>query len=128
MIGTNDVWRQFDLPLEPYGVDLATYEQKLEEMITRTLPYVKGMVIMTPYYLEPNTADAMRARMDEYGAVCKALADKYGLPFVDTQAAFAPMLENMHSAAIQWDRVHPNAPGHMLLASALLKALKFEIK
>ena len=72
MIGINDVWRQFDVPTIPdYHVLPEEYEQNLIKIIEKTLPHVKGMVLMTPYYIESNPQDAMRARMDEYGAICK---------------------------------------------------------
>ena len=91
-----------------------------------TLPRVKGMVLMTPYYMEPNAADLMRAKMDEYGAVVRQIAEKYGTLFVDTQARFNELFRYMHSTNIAWDRVHPNPTGHMLLARSLLNALDFD--
>lgn len=126
MIGTNDVWRQFDLPLQPEThVYIDEYEATLEALVAQTNPTVRGMVLMTPFYMEPNTADAMRAAMDRYGAVVRKVAQKYGTLFVDTQAAFAPVLQHMHSAAIGWDRVHPNIIGHTVLARAFLDAVGF---
>jgi len=121
MIGVNDVWRQFDLPLQPeQSVPLDIYEQTLDELVRTTLPTLKGMVLMTPYHIEVNPADAMRARMDEYGAVVKRIATRYGTLFVDTQAAFNCVLAHTHSAAIAWDRVHPDVVGHTVLARAFL--------
>jgi lysophospholipase L1-like esterase len=68
MIGTNDVWRQFDSPRQTeIHVLIDEYERTLEELVLATLPKVKGMVLMTPFYIEPNRADAMRAAMDRYG-------------------------------------------------------------
>jgi lysophospholipase L1-like esterase len=78
---------------------------------------------MTPFFIEDHTGDAMRARMDEYGAAVKRIAQARGCLFVDTQAAFAPLLEQMHSAAIAWDRIHPNHIGHMALARAFITAV-----
>ncbi len=129
MIGINDVWRQFDVPTMPESHVLPEeYEQNLIQIIEKTLPHVKGMVLMTPYYIEANPQDAMRARMDEYGAICKKLAAKYNLIFVDTQAAFNEALKYQHSAYFAWDRVHPNIPGHAVLAKAFLNAIDFEWK
>lgn len=127
MIGTNDVWRQFDLPrIVERHVGPADYERNLVTLIERTLPAVRKMVLMTPYYLEPLTQDAMRARMDEYGAIVRKLAAKHGCVLVDTQAAFEPLLQHMHSSALAWDRVHPNQTGHMVLARAFLNAVGFD--
>ena len=75
MIGTNDVWRQFDLPREPEThVGIEEYEKTLGELVAETKAATKGLVLMTPFYIEPNRTDAMRATMDRYGAVVKALA------------------------------------------------------
>lgn len=125
MIGINDVWRQFDCPLQPETHVLPDeYEQTLDELVRTTLPTVKGLVLMTPYYIEPNPADAMRARMDDYGAIVKRIAAKYGTLLIDTQAAFNCVLAHMHSANMAWDRVHPNIIGHTVLARAFLAAIE----
>lgn len=126
MIGINDVWRQFDLPRQPEGhVYLEEYAETLERLVAEAKPKVQGLVLMTPYYLETQRGDAMRATMDRYGAVVKALAEKYDTHFVDTQAAFDAVLAHAHSAAFAWDRVHPNHIGHMVLARAFLQAVGF---
>ena len=127
MIGANDVWRQFDLPLiAEQHVYLPEYEETLEELVSGTLPKLKGMVLMTPFYKEPNRSDAMRAKMDEYGNVVRKLAQKYNTVFVDTQAAFDEILKYYYPAALGWDRVHPNIEGHMVLARVFLKAIGYE--
>ena len=75
LIGINDVWRQFDSPNMPETqVQLNEYVRTYEELILRTKKFVRGMILMTPYHMEPNRNDPMRARMDEYGAAVKALA------------------------------------------------------
>jgi lysophospholipase L1-like esterase len=126
MIGINDVWRQFDMPRKPEaGVGLGTYEATLRELVSDIRPRLKGLVLMTPFYIEPNKTDAMRARMDEYGDVVRRLAVEQDAVFVDTQAAFDRVLEHGHSSSIAWDRVHPNHIGHMVLARAFLNAVGF---
>ncbi|MDA3798484.1 MAG: SGNH/GDSL hydrolase family protein [Kiritimatiellae bacterium] len=127
MIGINDVWRQFDIPkqLENH-IMLDEYEATLCELIGKVRPSLKGLVLMTPYYIEPCLDDAMRARMDQYGVVMKKLADQYDAIFVDTQKAMNGMLEHFHSSYLAWDRVHPNVSGHMALAKAFLKSIDFE--
>jgi len=126
MIGTNDVWRQFDSPRQTeIHVGPEEYAETLDELITRTLPMVKDMVLMTPFYLEPSRADAMRARMDGYGGIVKEVASKHGTLFVDTQAAFDDVLQHYYPATLAWDRVHPSQTGHMVIARAFLNALDF---
>lgn len=43
----------------------------------------------------------------------------------NTQAAFAPLLQEYHSAMLAWDRVHPNLIGHQVLAQAFLDAVEY---
>jgi lysophospholipase L1-like esterase len=126
MIGINDVWRQFDTPLQKeWGVPLDEYERTLSGLVEQTLPHLKGLVLMTPYFIEPNKADPMRARMDEYSGVVKSLARKYQTHLVDTQAAFDEILCDVHPMTLAWDRVHPNMGGHMLIARAFLKEVGY---
>jgi len=127
MIGINDIWRQFDSPRQTeIHVYLDEYERTLDELAGMTAPQVKGLVLMTPVFIEPNPADLMRAQADRYGAAVKRVAERHGALFVDTQAAFARVLAACPSAAIAWDRVHPNHIGHMILARAFLNAVGFE--
>ncbi len=126
MIGANDIWRQFDSPRQPEGHVLPDeYERTLDGLIALTLPLVKNIVLMTPFYIEPNRADLMRARTDEYGAIVRHLSEKHGTLFVDTQAAFDVVLTTYYPATLAWDRVHPNQTGHMVLARAFLAAVDF---
>ena len=127
MIGANDVWRQFDSPRQTEIHVLPNeYEQTLDGLLAQTQPFVKNIVLMTPFYIEPNQADAMRARTDEYGAIVRRLSEKHGTLFVDTQAAFDEVLTAYYPATLGWDRVHPSLTGHMVLARAFLKAVEFE--
>lgn len=127
MIGINDVWRQFDVPRQGENhVGLAEYEAGLDTLMGKTKPVVKGLVMMTPFYIEILRDDAMRKRMDEYGAAVKRVAAKHGAIFVDTQAAFDRLLAHNHSATIAWDRVHPNHFGHMALARAFVEAIGYD--
>ena len=126
LIGINDVWRQFDSPTLPeQHVSLEEYERTYAELIERTLPQVKGMILMTPYFMEPNRADPMRARMDQYGAVVRRLAQRYGLVFVDLQAAWDALFAHVHPCSIAWDRIHPNQTGCMYIARTFLQAVGF---
>lgn len=124
LIGINDVWRQFDSPQMPQThVPLDEYEETYARLIERTLPHVKGMILMTPYFMEPNRNDPMRAVMDEYGAAVKRLAEKYNLPCVDLQSGWDILFKNMHPCNIAWDRIHPNQIGCMYIAKQFLKVI-----
>ena len=122
-IGINDVWRQFDSPLQTEKhISPTVFEAVYRELIEQTYKSLKGgMVLMTPHFLELNKNDPMRIRMDEYGDIVRKLAKEYGLMLVDTQAAFDGFLEHNHPMVINWDRIHPNVMGHCILARAVLK-------
>lgn len=121
-IGINDVWRQFDSPAMPdQAVTVDAYRENVRKMILTEKEHVKGIFLMTPYYMEPNANDFMRAKMDEYGAVCKELAEKYGCLFVDLQNIFSRYCSIRHSSYLAWDRVHPNQVGATLIALEWLK-------
>ncbi len=126
-IGINDVWRQFDNPAgRIFAVEIDEYESNLEKMITSINKKVKKVFIMSPYYMEPNKQDLMRARMDEYGAVCKKLAEKYDCEFIDLQKMFNNYFKYKHSSFIAWDRVHPNLVGATLIAKEFLSHCGFD--
>ncbi len=127
LIGINDVWRQFDSPeIKEQHVSPEDFRTCYERLIKSTLPRVKGMILMTPYFMEPNRDDPMRRRMDEYGAITKELAEKYHLTIVDLQAGWDKLFQHMHPMNIAWDRVHPNQIGCMYIAKQFLSAIGFK--
>lgn len=126
-IGINDVWRQFDCPAIPdLQVCPDEYRRNVETMITRVKDKVKGVFILSPYIIEPLREDKMRARMDEYVAICRELAQQYGCRFVDFQAMYEKYCGVRHSSYIAWDRIHPNQIGATLMAREFLKQCDFE--
>lgn len=125
LVGINDVWRQFDSPLrEEEQVPPQEYEQNLCKMVEQTLPLTPHMLLVSPFFLEPDAREPMRARMDDYRARMKAAAGRYELPFVDLQEAFADLLRVCHPSFVAWDRVHPGPAGQLVIARALLRELE----
>lgn len=125
-IGINDVWQQFDLPGKPANpVYIDEYESILRELIAGTKGQLKGLVLMTPFYIESNRADAMRAMMDRYSDVVRRLAVEYDAIFVDTQAVMDELMRYYYPGAIASDRIHPKKAGHMAIARAFLKSIGF---
>lgn len=126
-IGVNDVWRQFDCPAQKeWHVLPEEYRENVENMILSVKETAKGVVLMTPYYMEPNKSDAMRARIDEYIAVLRGLADKHGCIFIDLQAEWDAYFKYRHSSYIAWDRIHPNYVGATFIARVFLSHLGFD--
>lgn len=126
-IGINDVWRQFDSDDDIKNhISLELYKQTLNELVSKTLPKVKGIILMTPFFIEPLTQDPMRNMMDKYGAAVKEIAKEYKLICVDQQKVIIEALGEHHSSHFCWDRVHPNATGHFAIARAFLKAIEYK--
>ena len=126
-IGINDVWRQFDSPVMPERAVLPEeYEKNVEKMIKMVKGKTEGIFLLSPYYMEPNRQDAMRARMDEYVDICRRLAKKYDCIFIDFQRLYEDYCKVRHSGFIAWDRVHPNQVGATLMARAFLEAIGFD--
>lgn len=121
LIGTNDVWRQFDHLDTPVGpVD---YEAIYRGLLTSIRPHLEGLVLMTPFLVEAHLDDPMRIRMDEYRAIVVRLAGEFGAHLVDTQAVFNGGLQNRTVADLAPDRVHPTRLGHQLIADAFRAAI-----
>ena len=121
-IGFNDVWRQFDSPAQKEDAVLSErFRANLNAMADKTQ---SKMIWLTPYFIEPNKADAMRKRMDEYGLIVKEEAAKRNILCIDLQQAFDKFLTYRHSSYISWDRVHPSWVGNMIIAREFLKNVK----
>ena len=127
LIGINDIWRRLDNPTMPErAVLLPQYKENLEAMLKQAADCRIQMVLISPFFMEGSRDDLMRKLAEEYSQVGRKLAEKYGAVFVDAQSAFDEYLKHNYSAALSWDRVHPNLTGHMIVARAVLKALDFE--
>jgi lysophospholipase L1-like esterase len=94
-------------------------------LVRTTRHQLKGLALMTPFFIEPDRADPLQAMTDRYGAALRHLAGQYQAILVDTQAAFECVLTEVHPIALVSDPVHPNLAGHTVLARAFLKALEY---
>ena len=126
MIGINDVWRQFDNPMDSNQVPIGRYEDAYRAILEQVRPSLDGLVLMSPFYLEVNPADPMRERMDAYGGVVERLARDLDALFVDVQASFNRHLAYRPTQELCGDRVHPNRVGHVILARAFLEGVGFD--
>ncbi len=126
-IGINDVWRAFG-PNAHEAVPLPEYERTLRDLLERTSRETNArLILMEPYVIEPDRTQPMRSRMDLYGAAVRQLAAEFCATLVPTQAAFDAVLR--HTRPEDWapDQVHPNEPGHAVIALAFLRAIGFEM-
>lgn len=126
MVGINDVWRHFDSPASPLQVDPGLFKQTLSALAEDGIKRFKQVILMTPFFIEPNRKDPMRLMMDQYGSIVKEIAREYKTLFVDTQSSFDQYLSINPSQTLCGDRVHPNSIGHMILARAFLKVVEYQ--
>lgn len=125
MIGINDVWRQFDRFLEvETHVRLPEYRSTLNSLVGMAKDKCQGVVVMSPFFAEPNTDDPMRALMDEYGASAMEIANLNGAIFVDIQGELDALMVHVPPMALAWDRIHLSTAGHMMIAHAFLEAIR----
>lgn len=127
MIGINDVWRAFSgNPHE--AVPLPEYEATLRRLLEEARSTTQArLVLMEPYMIEPRRNVPMRREMDRFGAAVGTIAVDFAALLVRTQAAWDAALVHMPPEAWADDQVHPNQPGHTLIALALLHTLGFSL-
>lgn len=123
MIGINDVWCQLDTVLGTDRVAMEGYKSVYRELLERTHRTLDGLVLMSPYVLEPDPNDPMRQQMDAYGRVVRDLSAEFGAEYVDVQRAFDGYMSQRPASTLSDDRVHPNKTGHMIIATAFLRAI-----
>ncbi len=126
-IGINDVWRSFSGNADE-AVELAEYTENMHQLLDQTCTQTQAsLILITPYLIEADRQQPMRAAMDRYAAVVKALAAEYTAVLVDTQAAFDQALQ--HTQPEDWadDQIHPNSLGNTVIALAFLRAIGFEL-
>lgn len=124
-IGINDVWRtvagrQADaVPLDEYA---GTYER----LLSRAAEAIGArLILMEPYVIEADRADPFRVLIDQYIPVVHQLAERFGAILIRTQDAFDEALRAQPARYWADDRVHPNAPGHAVIARAWLRGVGY---
>ena len=126
-IGINDVWKSFQYPNVAHRwIQPEEYETTYRELLDQTVDKVKGVILVTPYYLETNRSDPMRVRMEQFSDIVRDLAKEYGLRLLDMQKAWDVFLEKATTQQISYDRVHPNHVGHVFMAKQIMKLLESE--
>ncbi len=119
MIGINDVWRHFDQPFDaPSLVSPVEYRRTLDTLVKITIHHVKGIILMTPFYITTSLDNAMRQETLHYAYIMESISRQYKTKLVHTQAWIDPFLKRTHVKRLSDDGVHPNPITHMILAKA----------
>src|SRR5258706_8742126 len=126
-IGINDVWRHFDGQSQQ-AVPLDEYQTTLRRLLKRAQDATGAKLILAePYIVEPNRNDMMRRLMDVYGQTVCGIAAEFNAVLVRTQEAFDEAMTTTPGLFWAPDRIHPEGPGHAILALAFLRALDFAL-
>lgn len=127
LIGINDIWRKLDHPAQhELHIPVEQYRVNLDGMVGDAKSAGINLVIMSPFLMENNKNDFMRQQVELYGLVCKEIAKKHDVIFIDLQAEFDKFLDFNYSSVLSGDRVHPNRVGHMIIAKAFLKVIEIK--
>ncbi|HHU83605.1 MAG TPA: SGNH/GDSL hydrolase family protein [Clostridiales bacterium] len=132
LIGVNDAWHDTNIE-NPNGVCVENYEEYLDMLISKlkkALPDTK-IFILEPFLLKGSaTTEKWNYFNNEVllrAKVAKAIAEKYGLPFVPLQEMLDKACEK---APAEWwllDGVHPSVAGHTLIAKELVKVVEVNL-
>jgi lysophospholipase L1-like esterase len=123
MIGINDVLLTVEGHQED-AVPLDEFETTLRQLLPEAVDTTGCKLILAdPFIIEPNRDDPRRSLNDEYAAVVARLATEVGAVHVATQAAVDRALTRTVPSFWADDRIHPNLPGHAVIARAFLDAI-----
>jgi lysophospholipase L1-like esterase len=126
-IGINDVWRGFDGD-PAAAVPIDEFASTLRSLLRRAVDATGCRLILAePYVIEPDRSEPQRAESDRYGRVVRELAADFGAVNVRTQEAFDRVLESSKPTDWAHDRIHPDLPGHAVIAQAYLRALGWSL-
>lgn len=124
-IGINDVWRQVQ-GRRDQAVLLDEYAATYDRLLRRTREATPArLILMEPYVIEQERADPFRAIIDSYLPVIHRLATEFNAILIETQVAFDEALAAQPAAFWANDRVHPNMPGHAVIARAFLRGVGY---
>ncbi len=132
-IGANDTWHEIS---QSNGVDTEKFEKIYTMLIDEVMsacPTVKIMII-APYVLEgaatcntdeiPDKLERFQKDVAEKAAVERRIAEKYGFPLVELQAAFDEACKKAPDEYWVADGVHPTACGHEIIKRLWLEAFE----
>lgn len=127
-IGINDVWHGEADPAR--GTMPDKFESGLKEVIGKCTAAGAKVILCTPSVIgeKKDGANKLDAKLDEYSAISRKVAQELNLPVCDLRKAFVEHLqannpENAEKGILTSDRVHLNEAGNKFVAGQMLKSL-----
>jgi lysophospholipase L1-like esterase len=123
--GVNDVWHQPGVPLEQY-------EKNITSIVDQATAAGVKVVILTPTLIGEYPTGENNQKLAAYVDFLRDLAAKRHLLFADLNADMRAALAEAQAKnpklkgfLLTTDNVHPNGPGHEMMAAGVLKAFGF---
>ncbi len=130
-IGINDVWHDY-LPDE-VGVGFPEFKARYAEMIKKLTKQSQArIVLLTTTVIGEDLENEANSRLAEYNRFIREIAHSSGLLLVDVNKAYHRAIQKGRKAdpgyRLTVDGVHPNLAGHLLIATAVLQKLGFNLE
>ncbi len=127
LMGVNDVWHEFE---RENGIDADKYFKIYDMLISEVkeaLPHIKIM-IMEPFVLKGTDTkekwEEFNKEVKKRAQMSRKISEKYHLPYIELQAGFDKISENIETSYWIYDGVHPTAMGHEYIKREWIKAFK----
>lgn len=123
MIGINDCIHLYDenIVKREYQVPTEKSAENVEEMIKKCLSAGISPIIVSPLYFDLHK-EGIRAARDKLAGFYREICKKYGIPYLDVQAAVDRYIRKIGSFMLSADRIHPKDVGTELIAHTILKS------
>jgi lysophospholipase L1-like esterase len=128
MIGINDLHSH--LRGAEGGVSPELFAETYDSLLALTRRELAcDVTLLSPFYISrDHGGDTFRSRVLEliprYVDTVRAMAQKHGARFVDLHALFQRHLELREADTFCPEPVHPNHTGHLIIAEAMMDALR----
>ncbi|WP_449462329.1 SGNH/GDSL hydrolase family protein [Tardisphaera miroshnichenkoae] len=126
LIGINDLNRYLDGAAE-FAPE--NYEKTYDELLAAAEQKVKGITLMTPFYISrgsyPGTRrDAVLKTLPSYADAVRRLSAKHSTELIDLQVEFETLVQKKEPTAFALEPIHPNEAGHLFMATKLLSSVE----
>jgi len=124
MVGVNDVWHGAN------GVPLDEYRVRLERMIESIQDAGIRQILMTPTVIGEDLGNEENRKLEGYVEALAGIGSSRDIPVIPLRTYFRNAIERSGISGgellLTRDGVHLNHAGHLLVAIAILKQLKFD--
>ena len=135
LIGTNDVWHQFEGDETHHGNSIEQYENNYREIIKiikTKLPKAK-ILMFGSFFIPLKQTDREKfwvhmKKLYSYVNVAEKIALENNIPFIRLQPLMDEAVKNEQIEKILYDGIHPNVKGSLIIADAFYEQILNYIK